>query len=148
MGKHMQETAVLHHSTNPSPFSSLFLANRTISGATFFHGSDPQHLVEKIIRERIYDSIYWKEDCFGLTGKPLGSGGWRDCSGRSLTHCVCICCFFIAATLMDRAVELTCIGGEFGSHEPTPFLCLLLKMLQLQPEKEIVVDLIKQEDFK
>ncbi|ORX62179.1 PRP38-domain-containing protein [Hesseltinella vesiculosa] len=96
------------------------MANRTISGANWVHGQDPQHLVEKIIRERIYDSIYWKEDCFGLT----------------------------AASLMDRAVELTCLGGEFGNHEPTPFLCLVLKMLQLQPEKDIVIDLIKQEDFK
>ncbi|SAM05936.1 hypothetical protein [Absidia glauca] len=96
------------------------MANRTISGANWIHGRDPQHLIEKIIRERVYDSMYWKEECFGLT----------------------------AVTLMDKAVELNAIGGEYGNQVPTHFLCLTLKMLQLQPEREILTDLIKQEDFK
>ncbi|KAI9306155.1 Pre-mRNA-splicing factor 38 [Cunninghamella echinulata] len=96
------------------------MANRTIAGAHWIHGRDPQHLIEKIIRERIYDSMYWKEECFGLT----------------------------AVTLMDKAVELNCIGGEYGSQIPTHFLCLALKMLQLQPEREIIVGLIQQEEFK
>lgn len=54
----------------------------------------------------------------------------------------------IAATLMDKAVKLTYIGGQYAGQHPTEFLCLTLKMLQLQPEKEIVHELIKQEDFK
>lgn len=49
---------------------------------------------------------------------------------------------------MDKAVELNAIGGEYGNQVPTHFLCLTLKMLQLQPEREILTDLIKQEDFK
>lgn len=49
---------------------------------------------------------------------------------------------------MDRAVELEYIGGMYGSYQPTEFICLVLKMLQLLPEKEIIIDLIKQEDFK
>ncbi|KAI9470443.1 PRP38 family-domain-containing protein [Zychaea mexicana] len=96
------------------------MANRTVSDARAVHGVDPQRLVEKIIRERIYDSMYWKEHCFGLT----------------------------AATLMDKAVDLTYIGGQYAGQHPTEFLCLTLKMLQLQPEKDIVNELIKQEDFK
>ncbi len=32
------------------------------------HGTNPQYLVEKIIRTRIYESRYWKEDCFALSG--------------------------------------------------------------------------------
>lgn len=41
------------------------------------------------------------------------------------------------------------IGGTFGGNiKPTPFLCLVLKMLQIQPEKEIVVEFIKNDDYK
>lgn len=41
------------------------------------------------------------------------------------------------------------IGGVFsGNVKPTPFLCLILKMLQIQPEKDIIVEFIKNEEFK
>ena len=50
---------------------------------------------------------------------------------------------------MDKAAELRYIGGTFsGFIRVTPFLCLLLKMLQLAPEKEIVVEFIKDPEFK
>jgi pre-mRNA-splicing factor 38A len=69
----------------------------------------------------VYSSTYWKESCFGLT----------------------------AETLVDKAVGLKYIGGTFaGNLQPTEFLCLLLKMLQLQPEEEIVNEFITNEDFK
>ena len=45
------------------------MANRTVKDASSIHGTNPQYLVEKIIRTRIYDSKYWKEECFALTGK-------------------------------------------------------------------------------
>jgi pre-mRNA-splicing factor 38A len=46
-------------------------------------------------------------------------------------------------------MELDHIGGTFsGNIKPTPFLCLLLKMLQIQPEKEIIVEFIKNDDYK
>ncbi len=46
-------------------------------------------------------------------------------------------------------MELKFIGGVFGGNiKPTPFLCLVLKMLQIQPEKDIVIEFIKNEDFK
>ncbi|XP_058803061.1 pre-mRNA-splicing factor 38A [Phymastichus coffea] len=97
------------------------MANRTVKDAKSVRGTNPQYLVEKIIRSRIYDSKYWKEECFALT----------------------------AELLVDKAMELRYIGGVFGGNvKPTPFLCLILKMLQIQPEKDIIVEFIKNEEFK
>ena len=49
----------------------------------------------------------------------------------------------------DKAVELSEFGGTFGGNQqPTHFLCLLLKMLQLQPEIEVVQQFIENEDYK
>ena len=80
-----------------------------------------QNLVEKIVRSRIYDCQYWKEHCFALT----------------------------AESLLDKATDLRAIGGTFGgARKPAEFLCLILKLLQLQPDKEIVIEYIKNEDFK
>jgi hypothetical protein len=45
------------------------MANRTVKEAPTIKGTNPQYLIEKIIRSRIYDCRYWKEDCFALTGK-------------------------------------------------------------------------------
>ncbi len=46
-------------------------------------------------------------------------------------------------------MELKFVGGVYGGNiKPTPFLCLTLKMLQIQPEKDIIVEFIKNEDFK
>lgn len=95
-------------------------SNKTIFGAKRIHGSDPQHLIEQITRFRIYESIYWREKCYGLN----------------------------AATIIDKAVELTHVGGHYGTQMPTQFLCLLLKLLQLQPEAEIINTFIHQADFK
>lgn len=47
------------------------MANRTVKDAVTVKGTNPQYLVEKIIRLRIYDSVYWKESCFALTGKEI-----------------------------------------------------------------------------
>lgn len=97
------------------------MANRTLKDAKNIHGTNPQYLIEKIIRSRIYDSQYWKEQCFALT----------------------------AELMVDKAMELRYIGGIFGGNiKPTPFICLVLKFLQIQPEKDIVVEFIKNEEFK
>ena len=45
------------------------MANRTVKDAQTVKGTNPQYLVEKIIRSRIYDCKYWKEECFALTCK-------------------------------------------------------------------------------
>ncbi|XP_033107311.1 pre-mRNA-splicing factor 38A-like [Anneissia japonica] len=97
------------------------MANRTVKDANSVKGTNPQYLVEKIIRSRIYESKYWKEQCFALS----------------------------AELLVDKAMELRFIGGVFGGNvKPSPFLCLILKMLQIQPEKDIVIEFIKNDDFK
>ena len=85
-------------------------------------GSDPQNLMEYITRQKIYDSRFWKEECFGLT----------------------------AADVMERAAEvLTCVGGTFsGMGRPTKFLCLTLKLLQLQPDKSVIETFLEQNHFK
>jgi len=97
------------------------MANSTDPLARSIHGTNPQNLIEKIIRNRIYENAYYKEFCFGLT----------------------------AESLVDEAVKLKEIGGTWGgNNKPTPFVCLLLKMLQIQPDKDIVVEFIKNEDYR
>lgn len=44
------------------------MANKTVKDAITVHGTNPQYLIEKIIRTRIYECRYWKEECFGLSG--------------------------------------------------------------------------------
>lgn len=91
------------------------MANRTAKEAKVVHGTNPQYLVEKIIRTRIYESRFWKEECFGLS----------------------------AADVFDKAVNLRFIGGTYGGNiKPSPFLCLTLKMLQIQPDKDIIIHFI------
>lgn len=43
------------------------MANRTVKDAHTIKGTNPQYLIEKIIRTRIYDCQFWKEECFALT---------------------------------------------------------------------------------
>ncbi len=45
------------------------MANRTVTDAKSVKGTNPQYLVEKIVRTRIYECKYWKEQCFALSGK-------------------------------------------------------------------------------
>jgi pre-mRNA-splicing factor 38A len=97
------------------------MANRTVKDAKTIHGTNPQYLVEKIIRTRIYESKFWKEDCFALNMESL----------------------------VDKGVEMRYIGGVYGGNiKPSPFICLILKMLQIQPDEDIVLEFITQEDFK
>ncbi|KAI2807872.1 Pre-mRNA-splicing factor 38A [Blomia tropicalis] len=97
------------------------MANKTYKDAISVHGTNPQYLIEKIIRTRIYESRYWKEDCFALS----------------------------ADLVVDKGADLRYIGGTYGGNiKPTPFLCLTLKLLQLQPEKDIIIEFIRQDSFK
>lgn len=98
--------------------ASTFLDNRGYKGP-LVRGVNPATLFEKAVRDRITESYYWKEQCFGLN----------------------------AATLCDRAVELSCIGGTYGvSEKPTPFLCLAFKMLQINPSQDIVLEYLNFTD--
>lgn len=55
----------------------------------------------------------------------------------------------LAATIPEKAVELTHVGGVTSDTiRPTPFICLLLKMLQIQVAKDIAVEYVEQPDFK
>ena len=54
----------------------------------------------------------------------------------------------IAETLIDKTIELQSIGGVYGNQKPTEFICLLLKLLQIQPEKEILVEYLRADEFK
>jgi pre-mRNA-splicing factor 38A len=98
------------------------MANLTDPLITSIQGTDPQNLMEYITRQKIYDCRFWKEECFGLT----------------------------AADVLERAASsLKCIGGTFGGNQqPTKFLCLTLKLLQLQPEDELIQEFISQDHFK
>ena len=97
------------------------MANTTDPFAETVHGTNPQYLIEKITRLKIYQCDYWKTECFGLT----------------------------AETIVDKAVALNCCGGTYGGNvKPTDFLSLTLKMLQLQPDKDIVIAFIQNDDFK
>ncbi|VDC03120.1 unnamed protein product [Peniophora sp. CBMAI 1063] len=96
------------------------MANTTVRGALAIHGQNPQYLVETVIRNRIYESQFWKEHCFALT----------------------------AETLIDKAIEVRYIGGVYGNQRPTEFICLLLKLLQIQPEKEILIEYLQADEFK
>lgn len=92
------------------------MANITDPLIRQIQGSDPQNLMEYITRQKIYDSRYWKEECFGLA----------------------------AVDVLEKAAKLKTIGGL-----PTKFLSLTLKLLQLQPDAEDIIEsFIQQEDFK
>jgi pre-mRNA-splicing factor 38A len=96
------------------------LDERGYTGA-LIHGDNPLKLFEKPVRDRIVESYYWKEQCFGLN----------------------------AATILDRATELTFIGGTYGiAQKPTPFLCLAFKLLQITPERDIIMFYLEQEEYK
>jgi pre-mRNA-splicing factor 38A len=57
--------------------------------------------------------------------------------------------YLIAELLVDEAMSLEHIGGVYGGNiKPCPFLCLVLKMLQIQPTKDIIIEFIKNPDYK
>ena len=43
---------------------------------------------------------------------------------------------------------LNVCGPAGGARKPAEFLCLILKLLQIQPDKEIIIEYIKNEDYK
>ena len=78
-------------------------------------------LVEPIIRHRVFNCYYWKDKCFGLTSE----------------------------TIIDKILELKYIGGmNHSSNQPTDFICLFIKMLQLNPSEEIIDEYLSDPDLK
>jgi pre-mRNA-splicing factor 38A len=97
------------------------MANRTDPSALSAHGTNPQFLIDKIVRSKIWACSYWKEECWALD----------------------------AESFIDKAIEIEGIGGMYaGNTKPTKFICLVLKMLQIAPEKEIIYELIGNTDYK
>ncbi|EZG60076.1 putative pre-mRNA splicing factor [Gregarina niphandrodes] len=97
------------------------MSNRTDPLTRSVHGTNPQFLINQITRNRIYDSAYWKEYCFGLN----------------------------AVTLLDKAAGLKYVGSVYGgNNKACPFLCLLLKLLQIGPSDSVVDEYMEQTDFK
>jgi pre-mRNA-splicing factor 38A len=98
------------------------MANVTDPLARSVHGTNPQNLIEYITRQKIYDSLYWKEHCFGLSAADVA---------------------------VKAAKDVKAVGGSYGgNNRPTRFLCLTLKLLQIQPEEGIIESFIENEDFK
>ena len=96
------------------------LDNRGYTGH-LIRGQPPYLLIEEAVRNRIINSYYWKEQCFGLN----------------------------AATLCEKAANLDCVGGTYNAgQKPTPFLCLAFKLLQIGPEIEILKEYLRQDVSK
>jgi len=80
-----------------------------------------QFLVDKILRTKIQETTYWKQHCFGAS----------------------------AAAVVDLAADLEAVGGTTTAlRRPTPFLCLLLKLLQLGPSRDVVAEYVSNPDLK
>ena len=136
-------------------------------------------MVEYIIRQKIYDSFYWKQECFGLTAEllvekgvelkyvrlgacfELGMRGACNVFGAlfaiRITRLVHLTRFVGACQSSDDALANGILllgfplqaGGMYGDpQKPAEFLCLTLKMLQIQPDKDIIIEFIKDEEFK
>jgi len=84
------------------------------------HGINTINLIEKITRERVFDSLYWKQYCFNLN----------------------------CANFLDETIKIKCIGNLSNNGRPFPFICLLIKLIQLMPNFEIIEFYIIQKKFK
>ncbi|KAI1486627.1 PRP38 family-domain-containing protein [Biscogniauxia mediterranea] len=91
-----------------------FLDERGSNVSLAPNGLNPATIMEKAVRERIVDSYFWKEQCFGVN----------------------------EADVVDRVVEhVSFVGGTYGaSQKPTPFLCLAFKLLQLAPGDDVLAE--------
>lgn len=76
------------------------------------NGLNPANVMEKAVRERIVDSYFFKEQCFGVN----------------------------EADIVNRVADhVYFVGGTYGSaQKPTPFLCLAFKLLQLAPGDDVL----------
>lgn len=78
-------------------------------------------VIDKLTRHRIFNSRYWKEECFALN----------------------------AETFIDKAIKIRYIGGLYsGAKKPTKFLSLVFKLLQMNLPKEIALEYLKAREYK
>jgi pre-mRNA-splicing factor 38A len=94
-----------------------FLDERGSSVPLAPNGLNPVNIMEKAVKERIVDSYFYKEQCFGVN----------------------------EADVVDRVVDhVSFVGGTYGiSQKPTPFLCLAFKLLQLAPSDDILGEYLR-----
>lgn len=94
-----------------------FLDERGSSGPLAPNGLNPATILEKPVRERIIDSYFWKDQCFGLN----------------------------EASVVDRVVaHVNFIGGTYGdAQRPSQFLCLAFKLLQLAPDDNVLKEYLE-----
>ncbi|KAI1483259.1 PRP38-domain-containing protein [Daldinia eschscholtzii] len=101
-----------------------FLDERGSSAALAPNGLNPATIMEKAVRERIVESYFWKEQCFGVN----------------------------EADIVDRVVDhVSFVGGTHGANQkPSPFLCLAFKLLQLAPDDAVLDEYLRYggEKFK
>lgn len=77
--------------------------------------------IETITRNKIYESFYYKEQLFGAN----------------------------AVALIEKVSSLRYIGGCYGgSRQPTHFLCILCKLMQINPEDEIILAFLMNSQMK
>ncbi|KAL0236044.1 hypothetical protein GEMRC1_002626 [Eukaryota sp. GEM-RC1] len=88
---------------------------------SFTRLKNPVSVIDPILSQRILQHSYWKEECYGLN----------------------------EAGVAEKALSLSYIGGSYSIYlKPTPFLCLLYKLLQLNPVPEIILNLFHQNKYK
>ncbi|KAH8816800.1 PRP38 family-domain-containing protein [Xylogone sp. PMI_703] len=101
-----------------------FLDERGSTNPLAPNGLNPATIMEKPVRERIVESYFWKEQCFGVN----------------------------EADIINRVVDhVSFVGGTYGdAQKPSPFLCLAFKLLQLAPSDEILQEYLEYggEKFK
>ena len=83
----------------------------------------PQNMVEYIIRQKIYDSFYWKQECFGLTAELLVEKG-VELKYVRLSTCFALhmrgawnACWDLSALQKIRLVHLTRFIGARKSYD-------------------------------
>ncbi|CAN8073258.1 unnamed protein product [Agarophyton chilense] len=97
------------------------MANSTDEAALHKLGYDPQHHIPPITRTSIHLSPYWNRHLFGVS----------------------------VADLVPQAVSLSHLSATHGPmHTPSPFLCMLLKLLQLAPTTQEIAVYLHQTHFK
>ncbi|CAD7971856.1 unnamed protein product [Amoebophrya sp. A25] len=99
------------------------MANRANKDAKSVHSvQNPMLLLSNIVRPKILEDTFWKEFCFALN----------------------------AADVVDVCIDhVRCVGATYGGRRrPSKFLCLLLKLLQLQPDLEIIKAYVAQKEFR
>jgi pre-mRNA-splicing factor 38A len=78
-------------------------------------------IIDQIVRNKIYKSKYWREDLFAANEE----------------------------TILEKAFNLKYVAGTFGKlQQPSEFLCLILKLLQIKPDIEIILSFIENKQNK